>query len=236
VHRGYNKPKERVLAVHSGNIETTTGQARIYHPQRPLVHPALDLEIIFVFDGELEVREGQRTRRLKEPDVLLLNAPSSPFQRAIARPITINPLGDCFFLLLKIAPSLLLSAFDGTVPVFDCDSTVQNKDFTVIRGILAEIASAGAERGKEGCETGLMFHSRLYRVLEELRAHFTAQRDDTPAKTEKTQSAAGRSSPISKNISVIPSALPIWRNIFPSPPSTFPGISKNFLALISMLI
>jgi xylan 1,4-beta-xylosidase len=165
------------VAVHSGNIEITTAKARIYHPQRPLAHPALDLEIIFVFDGKLEVREGQRIRCLKEPDVLLLNPPSSPFQRTIAQPIRISPLGDCFFLLLKIVPSLLLSAFDGTVPVFDCDSTVQNKDFTVLRGILTEIASADTEGETEG-ETGLMFYSRLYRILEELRAHFTAKKND----------------------------------------------------------
>jgi beta-xylosidase/AraC-like DNA-binding protein len=135
------------------------------------------MEIIFVFDGELEVRDGRQTRRLKEPDVLLLNPPSSPFQRTIARPIRLSPLGDCFFLLLNIEPSFLSSAFEGAVPVFDCDSTAQSKDFTVVRNILAEIASTATEGG-DGCETGLMFHSRLYRLLEELRTHFTAKRDD----------------------------------------------------------
>jgi beta-xylosidase/AraC-like DNA-binding protein len=162
------------LAVHSRKTETNTGRAWIYHLKKPLAYPALSLEITFVFDGELEVWDGQRTCRLKEPDVLVLNPPLSSLQRAIARPIKINPLGDCFFLLLKIEPSFLLSAFEGAVPVFDCDSTVQNKDFTVLRSILAEIASVDAGEGG----TGLMFHSRLYRILEELQTHFTAKRDD----------------------------------------------------------
>jgi AraC-like DNA-binding protein len=103
----------------------------------------------------------------------VLNPLSSPFP---AGNIKINPLGDCSFLFLKIEPSFLLSAFEGTVPVFDCDSTVQNKDFTALRSILAEIASADA--GEEGYKTGLMFHSRLYRLLEELRTHFTVKRDN----------------------------------------------------------
>jgi beta-xylosidase/AraC-like DNA-binding protein len=126
--------------------------------------------MVFLLEGELEVR-GAKVHRLKSSDILLLNPPGL-FATGPAVAVRINPLKSSFFVLLKIDPSFLSRAFDGRVPLFECDSSRQEKDFSVLRGILAEIAASGTE----GLNTNVLFHARLYRLLYELSENFTLPR------------------------------------------------------------
>jgi beta-xylosidase/AraC-like DNA-binding protein len=144
-----------------------TAEARIYHLTKPLVHSDSDLEVVFVLDGKLTIRSGPETYHLKRPDVLVLN-PQGGLQKTSPGQIRLSPLGDCFFLFVRIGPSFLSSAFGDIIPVFDCDSSAQDKNFGLLRGILAEIASADTVNSGNG----LLFYSRLYRLLDELAAHF----------------------------------------------------------------
>ncbi|MDR0400299.1 MAG: helix-turn-helix domain-containing protein [Treponema sp.] len=144
----------------------TTG-SRIYHPTKPMDRRNLDLEILFVLEGELVIHAGPELRRSKPSDIVVFN-PQGEFGRAAAGPMRLSPLGDCLFLLVRIGIPFLASVFGDAVPLFDCDSTIQDKDFSVLRNALAEIASANAA----GSENGLLFYSRLYRVLDELTARF----------------------------------------------------------------
>jgi beta-xylosidase/AraC-like DNA-binding protein len=148
--------------------------AWIYHPAKPLVHSVLDLEIVFILEGELTIRIGPELRRLKQPDILLLK-PQETFQKIPAppQPARLSPIGDCFFLLGRIGSLFLSSVFGDMVPVFDCDSVLQNKDFGSLRSILAEIASADTVNSSNR----LLFHSRLYRLLDELTARFVKPGD-----------------------------------------------------------
>jgi xylan 1,4-beta-xylosidase len=156
----------------------------IYHPAQPLEHPILDLELFFVLDGELKFRSGAQTWHLKQLDILLFNPPLTGFQLAAAPMLKIIPLkGDCFFILLKVSPSFLANVFDGSIPIFECDSSLQDKDFDTVRGILAEIASSSLMDSQK-----LLFYSRLYRLLEELKSHFTVSlgtREDENNEDEK---------------------------------------------------
>jgi beta-xylosidase/AraC-like DNA-binding protein len=150
-----------------GKADTT--EARLCHPTKPLVHSGPELEAVFVLDGELIIRSGLEARRFKRPDILVLN-PQGETQNTSANSIKLCPLGDCFFLLVRIGFPFLSSAFGDVIPVFDCDSTRQNKDFGALRGILAEIAAADTANSKNS----LLFYSRLYRLLDELASHFIA--------------------------------------------------------------
>jgi beta-xylosidase/AraC-like DNA-binding protein len=157
----------------------------IYRPERSLEHPVLDLEIVFILDGELKFRSGTRTWNLKQPDVLLFNPPLTGLQLMTAPTLKISPLKeDCFFILLRVSPPFLANAFDGVIPVFECDSTFQEKDFSVLRGILAEIASGSITASQK-----LLFYSRLYRLLDELGSHFTpslSAHDDEDGKRRRS--------------------------------------------------
>jgi beta-xylosidase/AraC-like DNA-binding protein len=125
------------------------------------------MEVVFVLDGELIIRSGLEARRFKRLDILVLN-PQGEFQNTSANSIKLCPLGDCFFLLVKIDTFFLSSAFGDVIPVFDCDSTLQNRDFGALRSILAEIAATDTINSKNS----LLFYSQLYRLLDELAAHF----------------------------------------------------------------
>jgi beta-xylosidase/AraC-like DNA-binding protein len=102
---------------------------------------------------------------------LLLPPPPPPqeiSQGESATQVRLSPLRDCFFLLVRIGPLFLSSVFGDAVPVFNCDSTLQDKDFGVLRSILAEIAFLDTANSRNE----FLFYSRLYRLLDELTAHF----------------------------------------------------------------
>jgi beta-xylosidase/AraC-like DNA-binding protein len=155
--------------------------AWLYHPVRPLTYTTLDMEIVFVLDGELEVKRGRDIRKLKQADITLINPPSSGYERVFAQPTWIRPTRDCYFLLLRLSSSFLSTVFQGVIPVFDCDSGSRSGNYAGLRSVLAEIASADTA----GPEKGLMFYSRLYRLLDELKLHFTAEKEEADKETQE---------------------------------------------------
>jgi beta-xylosidase/AraC-like DNA-binding protein len=148
-------------------LKTDATEASIYHPAKPMVYPGSDLEIVFVLEGELTIRHGPETRRLKRAGVFVINPPGV-LQKTSANQVRLSPRGDCFFLLVRLGSLFLSSVFGDALPVFDCDSPLQNRDFSVLRSILAEIASADTANSRND----FLFYSRLYRLLDELTAHF----------------------------------------------------------------
>lgn len=46
-------------------MKTSDAAVSIYHPARHLSRPLLDLELVFVLDGELEILKGRERWRLK---------------------------------------------------------------------------------------------------------------------------------------------------------------------------
>jgi beta-xylosidase/AraC-like DNA-binding protein len=155
--------------------------AWLFHPVRPLAYTTSDLEIIFVLDGELEIKKGPDIRKLKQADITLINPPSTGYERTFSPPIRIRPIKDCYFLLLKLSSSFLSAIFNGAIPIFDCDSSCRSGDYAGLRSVLAEIASTDIVEPKRG----LMFYSRLYRLLEELRLHFVAEKEATDEETRE---------------------------------------------------
>jgi beta-xylosidase/AraC-like DNA-binding protein len=149
--------------------------AWLCHPNQSLIYALGDMAIIFVLDGELEIKKDRDIRKLGKADIILINPPSTGYERSFVRQIGICPIGDCYFLLLKISTFFLSTVFVGNIPVFDCDSSKRTADYGVLRSILAEIASSDtAEKQK-----GMMFYSRLYHLLEELKSHFIVQEVET---------------------------------------------------------
>jgi beta-xylosidase/AraC-like DNA-binding protein len=178
------------MAVQIQKDESNNAGAWIYHPIGPVtMHSASDLELIFVLDGKLDVREGNRTHRLKQSDILFLNPPqSSGPDGGSANSLAaygdtrrrIFPAGDCYFLFLRIAPAFLSMFSNETISIFECNSSVQHdRNFDTLRGILAEIASADTLGAR-----GFMFYSRLYRLLDELDTHFSVPGEEEPGEND----------------------------------------------------
>jgi beta-xylosidase/AraC-like DNA-binding protein len=165
------------MAIQTWKNDLDDAGVWLCHPAQPLSYIMRDLEIIFVLDGELEIKKRRDTRKLKQADFTIINPPVG-YERIAAIPTRLSPVEDCYFLLLRISPSFLSGVFGGKVPVFDYDSARQTGDFSVVRSILAEIASADTGGGG-----GRLFYSRLYRLLEELRANFTVQQGGTSGET-----------------------------------------------------
>jgi beta-xylosidase/AraC-like DNA-binding protein len=151
--------------------------ALVYHTRSSLSHPASDLEIVFVLDGDLEIRSEEGVRRLKDPDILILNPPP-PFFQLITTPIRMSSLRGCYFLLLRLDTAFLSLVFNGNIPLFNCDSRNQQKDFGPLRSILAEIASTDTA----GQDKNFLFFSRIFTLLSELASNFTI-----PGEEEKTE-------------------------------------------------
>ena len=158
-------------------------EAWLYNPVQAMSYTVRNMEIIFILDGELEIRKGSATHRLKKADILLINPPASSYERVLPDLIKVTPMKNCYFLLLRISPFFLSTVFNGKIPVFDCDSSNRSGDYNILRSFLAEIASEDtAETTK-----GLMFYSRLYRLLEELRVNFISIKEADSSETEEEE-------------------------------------------------
>jgi beta-xylosidase/AraC-like DNA-binding protein len=141
---------------------------RIYRLLRPHRHSVPGMEILFVLAGKVHVEAADMTYKLGESDILLLS-------RCIAvniRPVSIDPRENCLVSILRIAPSFLSFAFGDDIPAFVCNTTNQkNKDFTALRGMLAEIACNDTVGSDDNSNT-LLLNSVLFRVLCELRQNY----------------------------------------------------------------
>jgi beta-xylosidase/AraC-like DNA-binding protein len=167
--------------IHSRRTKKTSTRAWICHPVKPLVHSGSDLEIIFVLEGDLTVSSGTELRRIRPPDILLLNPLGTLLSENSSKPNTkmtrISPLKDSYLLCVRIDPLFLASVFGDAVPAFNCTPDLRDKDFSALRNILAEIASLDTSITASSSGNGLLFYSRLYRLLDELTAHFAASGD-----------------------------------------------------------
>jgi beta-xylosidase/AraC-like DNA-binding protein len=169
------------MAVRTGLDEIEDAGAWLCHPSEPLTYALGDMVIIFVLDGELEISKDRDIRKLRKGGIILINPPSTGYERAFVRQAGMHPLNDCYFLLLKISISFLSTVFKGNIPVFDCDSGSRPGDYNGLQAILAEIASLDTVEKQKG----LMFYSRLYRLLEELKSHFIARKTEASDGTGK---------------------------------------------------
>ena len=159
-----------------GEMDIDTSKVTIYRLNRSLSGQVPGIELFFILEGRVRLQDGNTAHRLGEGDVLLLK------RRGQIRisPEPLSPDKDCILLSLRVSPGFLSFAFDGDILAFVCDSAAgSEQDYTALRGILAEIA---CYRG----ENALLFRSRLFRLLRELKENFSIS-EDTSATNENTE-------------------------------------------------
>ena len=156
------------MTIQSLNNDIEDAEAWLYYPTLAMSYTIRNMDIVYVLDGELEIKKEQDKYRLKRTDILLINPPISSYERALPPNVKFSPIKNCCFLLLRLSPLFISTAFEGKFPAFDCNSSSSSSDYSVLRSILAEIASEDTAEQKKG----LMFYSRLYHLLHELKTHF----------------------------------------------------------------
>jgi beta-xylosidase/AraC-like DNA-binding protein len=135
------------------------------------------MEILLVLGGKVRIEAAGMTRRLGESDILLLSRCTS----VTITPVSATPGEDCLLSILRIAPAFLSFAFDNDIPAFVCNTTDPgNKDCTVLRSILAEIACNDMAASNNNNNT-LILNSVLFRLLRELKQNHTISGEETSA-------------------------------------------------------
>jgi beta-xylosidase/AraC-like DNA-binding protein len=141
---------------------------------RPLASQVPGLGLVFVIDGQAEVKIRGAAYRLAKADILLLQR----CELVNLLPSAANSKEENFLLILKISPDFLSLAFDEGIPVFACGPISPHGG---VLEILAEIAyynGAGAAPASPG--KSLLFKSRLFRLLDELKRGFTLEEKEEP--------------------------------------------------------
>jgi beta-xylosidase/AraC-like DNA-binding protein len=160
-----------------GEMDTDTSKVTIYRLSRSLSRQVPGIELFFIMEGRARLQDGNTVHHLGEGDVLLLE------RRGQIRISPEPPLldKDCILLSLRVSPGFLSFAFEGDIPAFVCDSAAgARQDYTALRSILAEIACC---RG----ENTLLFRSRLFRLLRELKENFSISEDTSSGTNENTE-------------------------------------------------
>jgi xylan 1,4-beta-xylosidase len=144
-------------------MDLDTSKVTLYRLNQPLKRQIPGIELFFILEGHVRLQDGLTVHRLGEADILLLQR----CEQIRIGPET-SPQGkDCLLLSLRVSPGFLSFAFGGAIPAFVCDSASRpGQNYTAIRGILAEIA---CYRG----EDVMLFRSRLFRLLQELKEKFS---------------------------------------------------------------
>jgi beta-xylosidase/AraC-like DNA-binding protein len=140
---------------------------RILHLIQARSYIVAGIQLIFVLDGKLRVQTSSDECRLGVSDILLINH---------SELVRLLPTGHCYFVDLRIGPSFLKFAFCkdnlAEIPHFVCNPSAGDSGmFDTIRNAIAEIAYLDVNRTES--VNGMLFHSRLLRLLNELSNNFT---------------------------------------------------------------
>lgn len=134
-----------------------------------------DIELIYVLEGSLNVEIGKQTTKMKEEDVLVINANKKHL---------LSASDDILYMQLMISYQLVSDIFQSIDVIFWCDSTKDENDrYDELRKVLRILLNHYLETHGNVANFG---HIALcYRVMDILSMYFLVQTTDRENMDEK---------------------------------------------------
>lgn len=140
-------------------VKNTTEESEHFHQ---------DIELLYVMEGALTVTAGEKTTKLEQEDILVINANKKHSLQGTA---------DVLYLSLSITYQLVSDIFQSVDIFFWCDSTKEeNQCYDELRAVLKQLLSRYLSTNGGIISFGHI--SLCYKVMDLLAANFLVQTAD----------------------------------------------------------